>query len=154
MLPKKLPPKIGTHPTNAETHPGADPAVQKRKRRTKAEMEADKEEKRIQKEAEAEKKLQGVKRIAQFENEVAEQDANLVTPKPRLRPRPLKHTFSVLPLTDDMLDTPTDNPEPSNFKQPSTQDNVDNSGSELTEMEEAPPKKRGKKEKGFARETI
>src|SRR3979490_2383189 len=41
MPPKKLPPKIGTCPTNAETHPGADPAMQKRKRRMKTEMEAD-----------------------------------------------------------------------------------------------------------------
>src|ERR1700690_3174927 len=117
MPPKKLPPKTGTHPTNADSHPGAADAVQKQKRHTKAEMEADAEEKRIQKEAQAEKKLHGVKRIAQVENEVAENDANLVTPKPRPRPRPLKRTLP-LPTDDGLSDVPTDNPEPSDFEPP------------------------------------
>jgi hypothetical protein len=151
---------MGTRAKNAEAHPGADPAMQKRKCRMKAEMEADAEKKSIQKAAKAEKKQQGVKRITQVKNEVAEQDANLVTLKPRPRPRPLQRTISILPseLEEMLGDPPTDNleptnnPEPSDVEPPSTCD-TEGEG-ELTEIDEAPPKEKGKREKGSMRDAI
>jgi hypothetical protein len=137
----ELPPKIGTRPENSEAHPGAP--VSKRKRRTKAEKQADAEEKQRKKDEEAEKKAAGIKRIAQIEDEVAEQDANLVTPRPKPKPRTaaLKRTvgYAVLLLTDSEKQQETGIDEPSEFD-PAPQDNDDGT-SELTEIEESPKKK-------------
>ena len=138
----ELPPKIATRLKDAETHPGA--AMPKQKRRTKAQIQADEEEKQRKKDEEVEKKAAGLKRIAGIEDEVAEQDANLVTPRPKPRPRTaaLKRTISyrVLPMTIDTEEQQeTDIDEPSEFDPAPQEDN--NEDSELTEIDESPKKK-------------
>jgi hypothetical protein len=162
MPPKKtqqLPPKIGTRPKNTERHPGDVVEQQKRKRRTKAEIEANNAEKARLKEEQEEKKMQGVKRIAQIENTVAKEDANLVTPKPsRPKPRPLKRTRAYLILPQELPEddrpgeVPSDGQETSEYKPLSVKENETSGTGEDTaedtdEVDESPLKKKGKSAK-------
>jgi hypothetical protein len=150
---------MGTRRTNADSHPGDVVEKQKRKRRTKAEIEADKAEKARLKEEQLEKKTQGVKRIAQIENTIAEEDANLVTPKPRPKPRPLQRTTAYLTLPQQIpeddrpvpREVPSDGPETSDYEPPSVKEHetseVEMTGEDTEDMDGSPPKKKGKSAK-------
>jgi hypothetical protein len=117
---KELPLKMGMHATNAEIYPGAVVEKLKQKCWSKEEIAADAEEKKRQKEERELKKAQGVRRIAEIKNTVAEQDANLVMPKPRPKPWPLQRTFSYHNLEELFVEVPTDGPKISEYEPPTS----------------------------------
>jgi hypothetical protein len=149
-----------TRPKNATAHPGAPQLAGKRKRRTKAQIEADNKAAAEAKAAEEAKKLAGMKKIANLEMKINEEDSNDVTPKPKATSRPLRRTSSHMfiplykeggpdfsePLTEQTA--PTDN-EDNEYQQPTERETTD------IEIEEsAQPKKKQKKVKGQVREAI
>jgi hypothetical protein len=70
-----------TRSKNANQHPGK--VVQMRKRRTKAEVEEERALLRAKKEAEKQKKDEGIARVAQLEDKMALDDANIGSSHPR-----------------------------------------------------------------------
>jgi hypothetical protein len=70
-----------TRSKNASQHPGK--VLQMSKRRTKAEVEHDKALLRSKKEAETQKKNEGIARVAQLEDQMAIDDANIGNSHPR-----------------------------------------------------------------------
>lgn len=83
------PSRIQTRAKNSSEHPGAVLIVQKRKRRTKVEMEAARAEEAARKKAVEEEKNGRVQRIAALESQVADAHGAMdVTPRPPTRSRP------------------------------------------------------------------
>lgn len=78
-----------TRARNADTHPGLRVQGEKRKRRTTAEVEEAKKEAAAEKLARQEKKEQGLKKVAEIEEKLADEDNN-VTPRPTRRPLRLR----------------------------------------------------------------
>jgi hypothetical protein len=143
-MPPESTSRVTTRAQNAETHPGA---LAKRKRRTKAEIEADNKKAEEAKAAKQAKKTAGLKKIADLEEKIEEDDANDATPRPKF-PRgkiPLRRTSShlLIPLYDD------------NYSEPLTEDlnnasdeyNPPTDAPDATDVEEEPAKKRVKEPK-------
>ena len=83
------PSRIQTRAKNSTEHPGAILTVQKRKRRTKAEMEAARAEEAAQKKAVEEEKNGRVQKVAALESQIADAHGAMdVTPRPLTRSRP------------------------------------------------------------------
>jgi GH15 family glucan-1,4-alpha-glucosidase len=70
-----------TRSKNANQHPGR--VVQVKKRRTKAEVESDRALLLAKTEAEKQKKNEGISRVAQLEDKMATDDANIGSTHPR-----------------------------------------------------------------------
>ena len=88
--------RVATRPQNANIHPGA---TIKRKRRTKAEMEADRKKAEEAKKEKLAKKTAGLKKIAELEERMVEEDENDATPRPKVpqhHPRALRRRSSHL----------------------------------------------------------
>ena len=138
--------QLATHPQNATAHPGK-PNAPKRKRRTKAQIEADK------KAAEEARQIAGMKRIAKLELKMDQDDANDVTPKPTStsrQPRPLRRTSSHYPLFDSRnpdFSEPLTEPGADEYEQPTEAESQ-------TGDDEEQPKKKAKKDKGTTRVAI
>ena len=152
-------PQLVTRAKNATTHPGEPDVVVKRKRRTKAQIEADNKAAAEVKAAEEAKRQTGMKKIADLEKTIDEDDLNDVTPKPKAtyRPRPLRRTSShlLIPLNNSGPDfsepvtEQTGNGTEDEYQQPTERESTDIE----FEEESAPPKKK-KKVKSQVREAI
>lgn len=157
--------RVATRTTNADKHPGQQ-EVQKRKRRTKAEIRADKAEVERLKLEQQKKKAEGVRRIADIENAIAEEDANLVTPKPKPKPRSTRATNAVFPLdrnvSDDHSEVSTGVEEVGTTEdefQPQTETEIDDIDDDIdedidVELNELRPKKRVKEAQGSVRDAV
>jgi hypothetical protein len=111
------PSRPATRTKNADAHPGHQVQGPKRKRRTKAEMEADRKREEEAKKAQEKKKLEGLKKIAEIEDKIEEQDADDTTPRPRRKTAPLRRTstHAFIPLyNDDSDEPPTEGPKSPN----------------------------------------
>src|SRR5580658_9018173 len=78
--------RMQTRPANADQHPGQ--VVVKRKRRTKAEMDAARTEERASQDEKEKLKAELMKNIARLEDELAQKDAKDRAGQERPRPRP------------------------------------------------------------------
>jgi hypothetical protein len=106
-----------TRAQNADAHPGLAAQGEKRRRRTKAEIEADKVKAAGEKAAKEAKKKAGLERIAAIEKRLVEED-NDVTPKPIQKSRHLRRTSShaFIPLySDNNSESPTEGPAQSDM---------------------------------------
>ena len=92
-----------TQAKNANAHPGVPVLVRKRKCHTKAEIKANNKAASEVKAAEEAKRLDGLKKIANLEMTIDEEDSNDIMPKPKKQPCPLQQTNSYvfLPLCND-----------------------------------------------------
>lgn len=126
----------------------------KRKRRTKEQIAADNLKLQLAKEAKEKKKEDGIKRIAQLEEKIVEDEANNVTPKPKppqRRAPPLRRTSSHAFIPLYAQTTGSNDPT---FSEPLTEQEMDNAtdiydqrteAAETTDAEtEQPPKKKAK----------
>ena len=148
--------RIGTRAKNAEAHPGLQGEAPKRKRRTKAEIEADKQKAQAAKDANEMKKEAGLKKIAALEEKLEKNDANDATPRPRPVPQrrgvPLRRTSShalIKLYDDDPSEPPTDAPT-------DIEDQDADDGYETTDTEKPAKAKepKAKEPKGKVRNTI
>src|SRR5215471_9026865 len=91
-----------TRTQNANAHPGLATQGEKRRRRTKAQIEADNAKAAEEKAAKEAKKQAGLKRIDTIEERLADED-NDVTPRPTQKSRWLQRTSShaIIPLYND-----------------------------------------------------
>jgi hypothetical protein len=152
---------------NANPEHSQQPAQkEKRKRRTQDQIAADNLKLQLAREAKAKKKEAGIKRIAQLEEKIVEDEANDVTPKPKppqRRAPPLRRTSShaFIPLYSQ-----TTGGNDHTFSEPLTEQETDNAtdiyeqrteAAETTDAEkEQPPKKKAKQKqpKPKARDAI
>jgi hypothetical protein len=88
--------QVATCPKNTNAHPGEPDQVAKRKRHTKAQIEADNKAAAEAKAAKEAKRKAGLKEIADLEMQLDEEDSNDVTPKVKntSHGRPLRRTSS------------------------------------------------------------
>jgi hypothetical protein len=150
--------RVATRAKNVDTHPGL---VQKRKRRTKAEIEADNKKAEEGKNAKKAKKMEGLKKIAMLEEMIDEADANDVTPRPKVpqRAAPLRSTSArtVETLFDDSAsESLADNISDTNDYMPTDEPTYEPTDDlEATDVdEEQPVKKKVKQAKSKVRDTI
>jgi hypothetical protein len=152
-----------TRAKNATQHPGAPVQATKRKRRTKAQIEADNKAAEAAKAAEEAKRKAGLKQIANLEQRINEEDSNDVTPKAKAtsRSRPLRRTSSHMhiPLYNDNFSEPLTeqtggDSAADEYEQPTEREGTDIEATDIDEKESAPPKKKAKQAKGKAREAI
>ena len=100
-----------TRATNAESRPSY--VQPKRKRRTQIQIEADNKAAQEAKDAVQVKKKAGLKKIAELEARMEQNDANDATPRPKPVPRALRRSYAVADLNavdGDPSEPPTDAP--------------------------------------------
>jgi hypothetical protein len=149
--------RIGTRAANAEVHPGLTTGG--RKRRTKAQIEADNAAKAAKQQA----TQQLLQRIADLEKQLGQEDNT--TPRPRPRPKPrqkiLDQTTDQTTIASDADKEMGDN-ESGNATEDEYKPNMDilteyqteETGTQDSATEDQPPKKKQRKGKTAVRDTI
>jgi hypothetical protein len=154
----ETPRRIGTRATNASIHPGNLVNAATRKRRTKAQIAADNAAKAAQEAAKRKVAKDNLKRVADLEKSIAEEDAHELTPRPR-RPRPRQAAPSQttddvrIPLYADESDQGMDNDDLGNTTADEYKPETDAASvlesqggdAEDSATEDQPPKKKQKK---------